>query len=404
MFDEVVALLGGFQNFILCLVIGLLVVAVITLVGFTVFGLEHPFLGWFALFLNDKRRRTVLVTLSLIRLFYLGAMVGMVKSFGITHILVYVLFSVAVWGIELNLFYFLYDLIYSAGAMGISYLLFLMHTELSKVHFQSGMRVLTVLFSCMLIVAAVGQFFIAISPAKGKSNANKSEEKMKKLSLGILPCLFLVLIVPYFMLTYVASISLPMGGIQFSDGEVQAVEAGSELTMTEEGCMVSCGETSYMLKKTPVYDKKDGSVIFTEYCSIVRPKLLMTNRINPMCKLEKTEGVFCVTDGERVSPVEEFFLFDGLDTYYFPEATTLTWGEETVVLSSFSKVEVLFNQTIEIFDYEKELYSVYEGVNGACIATMQGSERIDLSTDILYRENGEEQMLFSQPILLPDLE
>ena len=130
----------------------------------------------------------------------------------------------------------------------------------------------------------------------------------------------------------------------------------------------------------------------------------MTNRINPMCKLEKgTEG-FRVTDGERISTVDNFFFFDGLDTYYFPETTTLEWEGERIELSSFSKVEVLFNQTIEIFDYEKELYSVYEGVNGVCIATMQGNERIDLSTDILYRENGEEQMLFSQPTLLPDLE
>ena len=63
MFAEIASLLGGFQNFILCLVIGLLVVMVITLAGFSIFGFEHPFLGWYALFLNDKSE-TVSVTVA----------------------------------------------------------------------------------------------------------------------------------------------------------------------------------------------------------------------------------------------------------------------------------------------------------------------------------------------------
>lgn len=405
MFSDIVGILGGFHNFILCLVIGLVFITVITLVGFNLFRLEHPFLGWYALFLNAERRTTWIISLSLLRMFYVVSLIWMSKSFHLTHCLVYVLLGILIWCVILRLRYIFYDVAYSTGLFGVVYLLCLMQKEMDKIHVQNGMLVLFVCFSVFLLVGSIGQLFVTINAiAQDSGTKTENDKKMKSYSYVILPFLFLVLIVPYFMLTHVASISLEQGGIQFFDGEKHMVDAGSKLTMTEEGCMVSCGETSYMLEKTPVYDRADGSVIFTEYCSIVRPKLLMTNRINPMGILEKTENGFYVRDGERISQVEEFFLFDGLDTYYFPEMTTLEWEGEQIELSSFSRVEVLFNQSIKIFDYEKELYSVYEGVNGVCIATMQGNEQINLSTDILYRENGEEQMLFLQPILLPELE
>ncbi|MBR2408197.1 MAG: hypothetical protein IKB07_04500 [Lachnospiraceae bacterium] len=405
MFSDIVGILGGFHNFILCLVIGLVLITAITLVGFTLFRLEHPFLGWYALFLNARKRTTWVIALSLLRVFYAAALIWMSKSLQLTHCLVYVLFALLLWCVVLRPGFILYDAVYSLGLFGVGYLLHLMHKEMAKIQVQNGISVLVVCFSVFLLAGAVGQLFVTINTvAQDGGLKTENDKKIKTFSYVMLPFLFLVLLVPYFMLTHVTSISLKQGGIQFLDGEKHLVEAGSELSLTEEGCMVSYGETSYMLKNTPVYDKADGSIIFTDYCSIIRPKLLMTNRINPMCKLEKgTEG-FRVTDGERISTVDNFFFFDGLDTYYFPETTTLEWEGERIELSSFSKVEVLFNQTIEIFDYEKELYSVYEGVNGVCIATMQGNERIDLSTDILYRENGEEQMLFSQPTLLPDLE
>lgn len=405
MFSEVADLLGGFQNFILCLVIGLVIVTVITLAGFTLFGFEHPFLGWYALFLNEKRKRTMAFALCFLRMFYVGAMAGMAKSLNLTHCLVYVLFTVILWALVFRLYYVGYDLLYSAGLFGITYLLYLMYRELNKVQVQSGMAVLSVLFSVLLVIAAIGQFFISLNAVMPKEeNKTEKDTLLRKWSYVILPCLLLVLILPFFILTHTDSISLEKGGIQFTNGEKLTVAPGSKLTKTEEGCMISYEDSSYLLKNTPLYEKGNGRVIFTEYCSIVRPKIQMTNRISPMCILAKDETGFVVQNGERVSPVEDFFLFDGSDTYYFPEQTVLEWGEEKITLSHFSKVVVQYNHSIEIFDYEKETQSVYDAVEGFCIATLTGREQINLSTDILYRENGEEQMLFMQPTLLSDLE
>lgn len=405
MFAEVADLLGGFQNFILCLVIGLLVVTVITLAGFSLFGFEHPFLGWYALFLNDKRKRTIAFSVSLVRMLYLGAMVGMARSFGLTYVLVYVLFTVVLWGTILRLSYILYDFFYCVGLLGIVYLLALMHKEFRKVQVQPGMGVLTVLFSLLLLVAAVGQFFVSLNGIIPKSvNVTERDMQVRKWSRMILPCLFLVFVFPYLALNHTDSITLEQGGIQFVNGETITVAQGSKITHTDNGCMVANDTESFLLAETPLYDSANDRVIFTEYCSVVQPKIQMINRVSPMCILEKEGGNFRVVNGERISTIENFFFFDGNDAYYFPENTKLTWGEQTVVLSSFSKVDVTFNQKIQIYEYRSGTYSEYGTAEGFCIATLQSSEQVNLSTDILYRANGDEQMLFMQPMLLNDLE
>lgn len=405
MFSDIVGILGGFHNFILCLVIGLVLIIAITLIGFSLFRLENPFLGWYALFLNGKRRHLFVIAVGFLRMFYAVSMIWLTKSFHLTHCLVYVLFALLMWCVAARPWYIFYDAVYSTGMFGICYMLYLVHKELRKVQVQGGMGILVVVFAVLLLAAAVGQFFISMNTIATKSEVKTAgDKKIRRFSYLMLPGVFLALILPYFILTHVSSISLQKGGIQFVNGEKISVEAGSKLTLTEKGCMVSFEDTSYLLAGSPIYDKEDGSVIFTEYCSIVRPKIQMTNRVNPMSKLKKTENGFFVSDGEKNSAVENFFLFDGLDTYYFPETTTLVWEGEQIELSAFSKVEVLYNQKIEIFDYENERYSSYDGIGGMCIATLAGNEKINLSTDILYRENGEEQMLFLQPMLLSDLE
>ena len=406
MFAEVTDLLGGFQNFILCLVIGLLVITVITLVGFSLFGFEHPFLGWFALFLNDKRRRTALVVTSLLRMIYLGAMIGMAKSLNLTHILVYALFSLLTWGVVLDLFYIIYDLLYSVGCMLLSYVMFLIYGELAKVQPPKGMNVLLFVLSCLMIAVAVGQFFIAVHALSfRKESRTASDAKIKKFSLAILPCLFVVLILPYYIITHTNSLELGKSAFYFYQGEKTELAEGSKLTKTDSGeCMVSDKSSSFIISGAPIYDGEYNRVIFTDYCSIVRPRLQTTNRISPMCVLEQEGGSYRVRNGELVTAVNNFFFFDGNDTYYFPEQTVLTFGEETVRIDSFSRVEVSFNQKVEIYNYEKESLSVYENVEGFCMAALFGSEQLNLSTDILYRENGDQQMLFMQPTLLQDLE
>ena len=42
--------------------------------------------------------------------------------------------------------------------------------------------------------------------------------------------------------------------------------------------------------------------------------------------------------------------------------------------------------------------------SGYCTAILADKSVVNLSTDIMYREDGQEQMLFMQPSLLTDLE
>lgn len=405
MFTELQSILGGFYNFILCLAIGMVLLAGITLLGFSLSGLNHPLLGWYALFLNRKKTRTVTVVLLFVRLFFVASLTWTAATLSLTHVFTYVLMTVLLWLFLFRVAFVLYDVFYSGGIISIAYLLYLLSLEVQKIQPRDGMKVLLAAMTVFLLIAAMGQFFTALNFFAPKEiNQTENDVRLKRWSLCLIPCLYLVILLPYYVVGHIDSIVLNRNVYQFAAGEKTEFLAGSELTKSENGCVITLNDNGSLLAETPIYDKENGRAIFTAVCSIVRPNLQMTNRINPLSILEWKENKMQVVDGERTVEVDEFFLFDGRDTYYFNAGTVLAWEEEQITLSAFSQVEVLYNQRISVFDYEKAQYSVYETGDCFCIATMSGNEQVNLSTDILYRQNGQEQMLFLQPALLSDLE
>ena len=124
------------------------------------------------------------------------------------------------------------------------------------------------------------------------------------------------------MITHTNSISLEQGAFLYSEGEKKEIEAGSKVSKTDIGqCMVSEENSSFIASGGPIYDVKSNRIIFTEYCSIVRPRLQITNRVSAMCILEKENEEYRIRNGERLIDVDTFFFFDGNDTYYFPGQT-----------------------------------------------------------------------------------
>ena len=213
----------------------------------------------------------------------------------------------------------------------------------------------------------------------------------------------MVQILPYIAVFRTGYVELVNQAVQYNDGEVVRYLKGSRITNTEAGCMISNGDESQILLPQPLYEE-GGRVIFTTITSIVRPSLQLSNRINPMDVLEYKDGAYYVKQNNKTIEVDNFFLFDGKDTYYLTENTTLTFEGQSITLPSFSRVEVKYNQTITIYNYDRNEQSVYGIASGYCIATMPKRGTINLSTDILYRDNGQEQMLFLQPSILSDLE
>jgi len=122
-----------------------------------------------------------------------------------------------------------------------------------------------------------------------------------------------------------------------------------------------------------------------------------------MTRIYEKDGQYYVSNNGDEVKVSDFFLFDGRDTYVFFEPITINWLNNSLELSPFSYITVKYNQSIQVYDRSTMKFSNIE--TGSCNVTakMRCNARINLSTDILQREDGQEQMLFIQPNLLEDL-
>lgn len=404
MLSNVLDVLGGFQNFILCLILGMLLVTIGTVVGLNRFRFTGRAIGWYSIFLHSKLRHRIIVSALFVRFFLILATPFLLQQEYVTIILVYLLLSLLAMALAKKLYYCIYDLVYSALVFSLVYLTSRIFAEVHKVQVSVWMRIL---FGCMIVIlflTAIGQFCIGIYQiARTESVRTEDEQKFYRWSIYLLPCLLVVQILPYIAVFRTGYVELVNQAVQYNDGEVVRYLKGSRITNTEAGCMISNGDESQILLPQPLYEE-GGRVIFTTITSIVRPSLQLSNRINPMDVLEYKDGAYYVKQNNKTIEVDNFFLFDGKDTYYLTENTILTFEGQSITLTSFSRVEVKYNQTITIYNYDRNEQSVYGIASGYCIATMPKRGTVNLSTDILYRDNGQEQMLFLQPSILSDLE
>lgn len=404
MLNELLDVLGGFQNFILCLIFGMLLVTIGTVIGLNRFHYTGRAIGWYSIFLHSKLRHRIIVSILFVRFFLILMAPFILQQEYMTTIAVYLALSMVAMGLAQKLYYCIYDFLYTILVFSLMYLIYRISAEVHKVQVSFLMRILFGFMALLLLFAAIGQFVIGCYQIAQKEMVRTEDEhKFYLWSIYLLPCFLFVQILPYIVIFHTGYVELLNSAIQYSDGSVKEYPQGSRITESEEGCMISYEDESEMLASSPLYES-DGRVVFTSVYSIVRPSLQLSNRINAMDTLELDDNTYYVKQNNNLIEVDNFFLFDGKDIYYFPENTKLAFEDETITLTSFCMVEVKYNQTVTIYNYKRNEQSVYEISNGYCIATMPKRGTINLSTDILYRDNGQEQMLFLQPSLLSNLE
>lgn len=398
-------IIGDLNSFLLCVLIGMVIILAISLILLPRLHIASILIGWYGIFIKYKKLTLVVVSILFVRLFYMISFIWSVKHLSLTNLWIYIILEIAAFALIRNVVYVLYDVGYSAGMLGLIYVLYLVKEELAKAQVTRGMNILHIMTMLIFVAAAIGQFFIGLYLMLGKQNkSQKNVINYKKASFLLIPILAIYCILPIYIITNIEYIKVDTKVYQMIQGEKKFFSENSRISLTEEGCLIESEKDSEILSGAPLYWEGKKKVLFTKTYSIVRPALELTNRINVMSMLEWEEGIFHVKESSKSVTVDNFFLFDGKDTYYFAKDVSLSWDNQTITLPSFSEVVVRYNQGVSVYDFEKDLYTEYNTGNSFCIATMNGREKINLSTDILYRDNGQEQMLFLQPALLQDLE
>lgn len=395
---------------LVCLIVGLVAISVLTIVWLRSFRINHPLLGWFAVFLTTGRRERLLMVVMICR-FCTGLALLLDDSFLALPLFVYAFLCIVSYLLSRRPVSIGFDLCCSAELVGCYYVLTLLKAEAGRAQTQYGIGLLVVITAIFLLGFFAIQFVVGLlnmlSPkgeleAFQQPTAEEKELERRAWYVLLLPIVFSIL--PATMFLQVSYVEADVPVYQYVQGKQIRYEAGGKIRAGDTSAILVQGKENIVLNSSALYFEGEEKMLFPAVCSIVRPSLQASNRIPAMSVLEKEGNRYTVRHEKQTVEVEDFFLFDGKDTYYFPAGTTLQWEDESYVTTSLCLVIAKYNQYITVHDLGEGGYHQIPMESGYCTAILADKSIVNLSTDIMYREDGQEQMLFMQPSLLTDLE
>lgn len=396
--------------FLGCLIAGLIVLSFVTMLMVRNFRMNHPMLGWLAAFLNTGKTERYLFVCLLSRLFAaITLLFG--TEFVVVPLLIYLFMCLVIYVLSRQLKFVAFDFFCSAELVTGYYFYVFLKSEAGRAQAQYGIGLLILLAALFLFGFSVIQFVYGLlnlrasrKTMEGYQRETAEEKALERrvwLAL-LLPLIFSAL--PAVMFLQVPYVEAGTTVYQFVQGQEVRYEGGGKLRKGDNTCLLLQEEESVVLDASVLYFDGEEKLFFPSVCSVIRPSLQLSNRILPMSVLEKNEDGYQVLYEKQSTEIEDFFLFDGKDTYYFPAGTILRWQGESYETKSLCLVTAKYNQYIVIYDLAEREYQEIPVEEGYCTALLPDKTNVNLSTDIIYRENGQEQMLFMQPSLLTDLE
>jgi hypothetical protein len=177
----------------------------------------------------------------------------------------------------------------------------------------------------------------------------------------------------------------------------------SRIQKTDEGMVLKNNGKELLLQTSPLFYKEEERIFLPTVMVACLPSERKFGRVDYFTEVYRDQDGIYAQLGWQSIPLGKGFLHDGKDLYIFLDNTTVKWQDKVVRLKPFSYAIVVYNQRLEIYS-AKGGECVLEDT-GACkvVAEAESGYRIDLGTDILYRADGNEQMLFAQPSTLKEL-
>lgn len=251
---------------------------------------------------------------------------------------------------------------------------------------------------------------------KRKEKLEKEEkllEKKKKrkntiITISIISALIIIIIVVSIIIANLNSTKTESHNFfQWYSG--QKVEYKGELTFTRKEGLTELRATDkkVTLDSTPVYyAEKENKVIFPEDMAIVFPNNNgMMYRINHFSNIiEESNDVYLETNlavETNKTKLDQAFLYDGQDLYFFLERCNITVNGTTYEVSPLSYAIVRYKQRVEIYNYEKDEYQVIDIQDGQEAKVITDTYTINMSFDSLQTKEKEQLLIRGLSYLTP---
>lgn len=162
-----------------------------------------------------------------------------------------------------------------------------------------------------------------------------------------------------------------------------------ENTITE----IKKGNKKINLDSNPIYYKNEDKVIFPTNMAVIFPKSNVSQyKINYFSTVEK-EGKTVYIRGNKLNyPIQNAFIYDGDNLYFFIEETNVLINDINYTLSPLSYVILNYDNNIQMYDYDKDEITMLE-ISGSNVTASTDNYKINMSIDAVDYDGGSRLLL-----------
>ena len=233
---------------------------------------------------------------------------------------------------------------------------------------------------------------------------NKNERTIK-IALIIAVAIFAFVIYKIFDILVLSNEKYDLSGetyYQYFYGIMEEYSGKMDVVQRDDDVqlVLESGKVIY-LDSTPMYYKNVlGKMLFAKDMELVVPD-------DGNYKLKKFTNVFEENNSIKVKKfnsskartVDNGFIFDGNDLYFFLDDTTVTVGGTEYELSPLSYVIVNYRTNVEIYNYDKDEYTIIQDENSLKTDVMAENKAkgytINLSLDSMKTEKSNQLLITS---------
>lgn len=141
------------------------------------------------------------------------------------------------------------------------------------------------------------------------------------------------------------------------------------------------------LDSTPIYIKDSNVVIFPKEMSIIFPLKTREYKLPALSEIYKENDLFYININRLTKTFDHYFLYDGKNTYFFPDKVVVTVGDKEIELSPMSYLSCSYRNFLEYYDRESDTFKqILVTTEEVLVSTDYMT--IDVSSDrIVYKDN-----------------
>ena len=238
---------------------------------------------------------------------------------------------------------------------------------------------------------------------KGKKKKFNKNERLIKISLIIAVIVFAFIIYKIFDIVVLSNEKIDLSGetyYQYFYGIMDEYSGKMEVVQKDDDVqlILESGKKIY-LDSTPIYYKNVlGKMVFAKEMELVIPDL-------GCYKLDKFTNVFKENkmmqikkfNSSKAVAINNGFIFDGNDLYFFLDDVTLTVGNTEYELSPLSYAIVNYRSNVEFYNYDNDEYTIIQdenSLNSDVIANNKANNySINLSLDSLKTDKNSQLLI-----------